>query len=75
MGTIAQHHATSLVAIQDEAERKALNALKEINLRDPERAHGQADDILLEFITDAGFAEIADLYNNMASSAPWWGAG
>ena len=66
---------TRLMQLQDKAEDEAVNALARIDDGDPERAHGQADDVLLTFLKESGFEEVATAYNDLVDRCGWWGAG
>ena len=62
-----------LEQIQAKAEEQAIFDLGELDARDPEKAHGEADRMLLEFIIFAGFADVADAYESVQERASWWG--
>jgi len=64
-----------LMQLQDSAEETAITVLNNLNVEDPERAHGQADETLLAFLKEAGFEEVATAYNRVSERATWWGAG
>jgi len=40
-------------------------------LYDPESAHGDADEVLLDAL-DYAAPEVADAYRRLVASAPWW---
>ncbi len=46
---------------------EAVQALKDINRSDQESAHGDADGVLLRFLIDNGFNEIADEWDKVDS--------
>lgn len=51
--------------------KEAVNALDAINPEDdPERAHSEADEILLAAVAP----EVADAYRRLVTRAPWWAA-
>ena len=63
-----------LMRLQDRAEDMAIKKLDHIGrvaAKDPEGAHSDCDNILLQFIRDTGFEEVADAYNKVVESRPW----
>ena len=74
MNGISTIHA-KLMSLQDDAEHIAIVNLDEADCTDPERAHSTADEVLLTFIKDAGFEEVAQAYERLVSRCGWWGAG
>lgn len=64
-----------LMALQDTAEETAVTFLNNLNVQDPEKAHGEADTALLTFLKEAGFEEVALAYDRVSERATWWGAG
>lgn len=49
-----------------------LNAILTWDSRDSERAHLDADSILLEFLMSQGFREVVDAYEKARSSVGFW---
>ncbi len=64
--------STELEALQGDAEEQAILQLSDVEVLDPDCAHARADEILLEFIIAAGFADIADAYEQLLNKARWW---
>lgn len=50
------------------SEHTAVWFLDCIDASDPEAAHSQADDVLLEYVP----VEVADAYRRVMARAPWW---
>ena len=42
---------------------EAVNKLEQLNRRDSEQAHIDADDILVEFLANQGFGAVADAFS------------
>jgi len=64
-----------LAKIQDSAEETAITSLKALSCTEPEQSHSAADEILLTFIKQAGFEELAERYELLRAHSPWWGCG
>lgn len=69
---IAQRARDALLAEQEREQERAaadlVQALNAIDASDPERAHGQADEILLAAV----HAEVAAAYRRLIDRARWW---
>ena len=39
---------------------------------DPERAHGQAEDLLLDYLKSEGHEDVADAFNRAVSRCGFW---
>jgi len=50
----------------------AVALLDQLDMREPECAHGEADDILLDWARDNGGKEVAKAYDAVVNRAPWW---
>jgi len=46
-------------------KEEAIKELSEIDRDDQERAHGEADSVLLNFLHDNGYREITDAYSKL----------
>ena len=58
------------------AAERALSELLRIraeHIGDPERAHSEADSVLLQFLNDIGHKAITASYNDLIKDANWWG--
>jgi len=51
---------------------EAVKALNNLTEGDPEIAHGEADDILCKFLSDNGFREVADAYEEAYLEIGFW---
>ena len=52
-----------------EGQKAAVKRLEELaNSTDPERAHAEADDIILEFVP----LEVAEAYGRLIDQSDWW---
>ena len=58
----------SEVAIRE----RAIKALLELDVSDPESAHSKADAILLDFLRDAGFPDVVLAYKTAQELCAWW---
>lgn len=54
----------------DLEDAHAVRELDTIDVRDPERAHSEADDVLLRIV----HPDVAEAYNRVAKRADWWAA-
>lgn len=50
---------------------EAVSQLKNLS-RDPEEAHGKAEDILLEFLSSQGFGEVSMAFSQARDSIGFW---
>ncbi len=58
-----------------EAAENAINELRRIDREgrgDPECAHIDAEGVLLQFIRDIGYPEVADAYNDVYTNVGFW---
>lgn len=53
-------------------EEQAIQALKELPDVDPERAHSQADNILITFLQANGFVRLAAEYQTQREEIGFW---
>ena len=68
MDLMQQPESISSLSPQD----SAVLALNELTCDDPERAHGEADDILLNFIKHVGHPEVAKAYQAVVDRCCYW---
>jgi hypothetical protein len=51
---------------------EAVNKLEQLNRRDSEQAHIDADDILVEFLANQGFGAVADAFSKAQDDIGFW---
>ena len=50
----------------------AITALDNLNVEDCERAHNEADSILLAYLSQLGHQQVVDAYQRVVERASWW---
>ena len=54
-------------------EEELAAEIAKLNHRDPEKAHGDADRIMLEALKHVGWEKLAEEYEKLMKRCPWWG--
>ncbi|MFY3456965.1 hypothetical protein ACOTJD_09910 [Achromobacter xylosoxidans] len=53
-------------------EQQAIDRLNALTSDDPEAAHGEAEDILCEFLADGGYAAVVEAFLAAAARVGFW---
>ena len=52
--------------------QEAVEALNNLSCGDPESAHGQAEDIIMEFLASNGMGEVSDAFEKARDRIGFW---
>jgi len=51
---------------------KAVNRIDLLDGDDPDKCHGDADDIVLSLLRDLGYPEVVDAYSRLVDRCEYW---